>query len=78
MKGNHVPPRIACYVIPHLWDKNDVCLHCGFARAELYGDQAVEHTLAPDGANEPKHTGIPETCKHPDCMRLFQSPAGKA
>jgi len=34
--------------------------------------------LAPDGAEPLEHTGIPETCKHPECVRLFQSPAGKA
>lgn len=27
-----------------------------------------------DGAIEPLHTGIPETCEHPDCVRLFQTP----
>lgn len=42
------PLRIPCYVIPHLWGKDDICLHCGFARKELYGDKAVEHVNAAD------------------------------
>jgi hypothetical protein len=41
-KSLHVeeePLRIPCYLIPHLWGKDDICLHCSYTRKELYGDQ---------------------------------------
>ena len=43
--------RFPCYVIPHVWDKDDICLHCGFARDELYGNKAVEQMRAADGGD---------------------------
>ena len=70
-----------------------VCEECGKVLQEESGYIGVQYGIcdeclaivAPpntglqaDGADEPEHTGIPETCKHPDCVRLFQSPAAKA
>jgi hypothetical protein len=46
LKGE--PPRFPCYVIPHLWGKDDTCLHCGYARKELYRNEAVEQSRAAD------------------------------
>jgi hypothetical protein len=51
-------PRIPCYVIPHVWGKDDICLHCGFAREELYGNKAAEHHV--------QRTA----CMHPEIKRL--------
>jgi len=56
--------------------KNKALIHLG-THGEIVTavlDEAAQQSVEADVANEIEHTGIPETCKHSDCVRLFQSP----